>query len=167
MDAEASDGGLEPEQALAHGWLHVAQTGVAAAAGKVDPGARAVAARGERLRRGMVAQHRRAVGAEAGRAGSAGARAEWRQREARASDAGRARAAPRWLGSGAGRSEGWCCGRADEAAHGERTLRRFVGSAGAERGRRRADGTSMRAVTCGSWRCVQVLGGRSRTDPWA
>jgi hypothetical protein len=98
----------------------------------------------------MLAQHKRAVGAEAGRAGSAGARAEWRQREAGASDAGRARAAPRRLGSGAGRSEGWCCGRADEAARGERTLRRFVGSAGAEHGRRRADGASMRAVTRGS-----------------
>jgi hypothetical protein len=51
----------------------VAQAGVATAAGKVDPGARAAAARGERLRRGVVAQHKRAVGAEAGRAGSAGA----------------------------------------------------------------------------------------------
>jgi hypothetical protein len=37
---------------------------------------------GGRLRRGVVAQQRRAVGAEAGRAGSAGARTEWRQREA-------------------------------------------------------------------------------------
>jgi hypothetical protein len=37
-------------------------------------------------------------------------------------------------GSGAaraGRSESWRCGRADEAARGERTLRRFAGGAGA------------------------------------
>jgi hypothetical protein len=46
-------------------------------------------------------------------------------------------------------------------------LERFAGGAGAERGRRRAGGASVRAVTRGSWRCVQVLGGWSRAGPWA
>jgi hypothetical protein len=36
-----------------------------------------------------------------------------------------------------------------------------------ERRRHRESGTSVRAVARGSWRCGQVLGGRSRADPWA
>jgi hypothetical protein len=35
-----------------------------------------------------------------------------------------------------------------------------------ERGRHRASGASMRAVARGSWRCGQVLSGRSRAGPW-
>jgi hypothetical protein len=36
-----------------------------------------------------------------------------------------------------------------------------------EHGRRRASGVIMRAVARGSWRCGQVLSGRSRAGPWA
>jgi hypothetical protein len=72
MRVEASDGGLEPEQA---------QTGVAAAAGKVDPGTRAAAARGERqqaLTRGLGAGSgaRASLAAHAGASGMQRARVQ-------------------------------------------------------------------------------------------
>jgi hypothetical protein len=46
-------------------------------------------------------------------------------------------------------------------------LEQFAGGARAERGRRRAGDASVHAVERGSWRCGQVLGGRSRAGPWA
>jgi hypothetical protein len=49
----------------------------------------------------------------------------------------------------------------------KRALERFAGGAGPERGRRRAGGASVRAVTRGNWQCVQVLGGRNGTGSWA
>jgi hypothetical protein len=47
------------------------------------------------------------------------------------------------------------------------TRERHGGRCRSERERRRAGGASVRAMTRGSWRCGQMLSGRSRTDPWA